>query len=602
MKKWIRWKGLIPFVVIVTTVAVFFIFFIDTFIKWSIESTGTKVVGAKVELGSADFSFSPLGVRLKSLQVTNPDKPMENIIDIGDIRFNMNGELLLLRKLIIKEMVVDNIQLNTERKTSGAIKVEKKPKTETASSSATQGFSIPGVAKPDIDKILSRETLKTPALAKEFEANLDKSKQQWSNISKQLPDQKRLDSHEQRFNKIKNTNTKDITQIAIALKELKTLKQDINSDINQIDQTKKQVSTDFKQLNSQLKALKNSPSEEYHRLLNKYSLTETGVGNISHLVFGDKAKEITRIAIDWYKKLEPYLEHINLEDEEEAKQQRSKGINVRFHEKNPTPDFLIKTIRATVNLPQGAFKGTILDVASEQQITGKPTTLKFSGTEMANGMSLLLTGSFNRMKTIPVDTLNFKMRNYQLDNHKLVDSNDMRIVLKKARSDTIVIAGREGKQLRANGTVHVHSIAYNNTASGNDMARLFLGAINKTRDFKINGKISGTLDDYSTRISSDIDDRIKGNMKAQFKQETAKFKQELKTKLEKSVKAPIEQAEKKYNGFKQSVEKDIADKKQQLDRKIAAIHNKINDFKSRSKSKNNELKNKAKDKLKNLFK
>lgn len=617
MTKWIRWKGLIPFVIIVGLIAAFFVFFIDTLIKWSIEASGTSMVGAKVELQSAKFTFSPLGVRLRSLQVTNPDKPMQNIVDIDNIAFNLDGGNLLLRKVIIEEMTVDNVRLNTNRKTSGAIKKKassmKKPTPgvkqsqsagtgkNAAAKEKAQDISMPAFATPDVKQILAREKLKTPELADKFKADTEKTKQEWQNISSQLPTQQRLDSHKQRLNNLKSTNTKDYKQLAIALKEIDSIRNDISSDIKQVNAAKHKISGDFKRLNGQLKELKNSPKEEYKRLLGKYSLSESGVGNISHLLFGDQAKEYTALAMEWYKKLSPYLER--LKSEEEPEQVRHKGVHIRFREDKPMPNFLIKTVRASVNIPAGKFKGRILDITSEQDITGKPTTLSFTGDKLSNNMSLLLTGQFNHIKPDnPVDTLIFKMKNYKLDDHQLVNTDDMNIFLKHARSDMNITAGRVKERIHANGKVHIHSIKYNNSASGNDAAKLFLGAIDKTRDFNIIGKLTGTLDDYSTKVNSDLDDRIKGNLRAQFKQQKEKYKQELKRQVDDAVREPVEKAEQEFNQLKKSVTDDINARKAKLNQQLAAIKTQANQYKAGSKNKQDKLKQKAKDKLKNLFK
>ncbi|MDH5179507.1 MAG: TIGR03545 family protein [Gammaproteobacteria bacterium] len=606
MTKWIRWKGLIAFVLIVGLSAVFFIFYIDSLIKWSIEASGTRIVGAKVELGSAKFSFSPLGVQLRSLQVTNPDKPMENIVEISKIAFNMDSGNLLLRKVIIEEMTVDNVQLNTPRKKSGALKKKAEPAPAkkpdaTAGGKKDEGFSLPGVELPNIDDIMAREKLKTPELAEQFKADTRKTKQEWDGISKQLPTQERMDSHKRRYDALRKVNTKDVKQVLAALEEAKSLKNDVNADIKAVKDAKNKVSEDVKRLKGQLKELKSSPKEEYNRLLNKYNLSEGGMGNISQLLFGDQAKQYTAIGLQWYKKLSPYLE--KLTEEKEPEVVRQKGLDIRFPEKNPQPSFLIKTIHAGVTIPAGKFKGQILNISTEQDITRKPTTMKFSGDNMQHGMSLLLTGRFDHIKpSNPVDSLVFTMKNYKLDDHKLINSNDMRVTLKDARSDMEITAGRSKDQINANGKIHIHSIQYNNTAGGNTTAKLVLGAINQTRDFNIYGKLDGTLDNYSTKITSDLDERIKGNFKKQVNAEKEKYKQELKKRVDLAVKGSVDKAEKEFEDAKKSVEQDIDARKAKLEEQLASVQQRAQDYQNQSKAATqNKLKDKAKDSLKKLF-
>lgn len=616
MKKWIRWQGLIPFVLITGLLAVFFIFFIDSLIKWSVEEAGTSAVGAKVELGAARFDFSGPSLHFKSLRVTNPDKPMENIVDIDKIAFDLDGHSLLLRKFIIDEMTVDKVKINTPREKSGALK-SSQPKTGKSDSKSSSGtgasgtaasgkeaesdFSMPAFATPDVDEILSREKLKTPELVDKFNADLDSTEQNWANLSEKLPAQDRLDSHKKRLDALKKTNVKSLSALAAGLKELKVLKADIGKDLKQYKDAKNNVSNDYKNIKQQLKELKNSPKEEYKRLLNKYTLDESGMGNISHLLFGDQAKEYTALALEWYKKIEPYLN--NLKEDEEPEQERKKGINIRFREDNPVPDFLIKKVLVSVHISAGNFKGQILDITADQDITGKPTTLKFVGDKLANNMSIRLTGNFNHIdKKNPLDTLHYNMKNYRLNDQKLINDSSMQLAMKNALSDINIKANRKDKKINANGNMHIHAIKYSNSSSSGDAAKYLLAAIKQTRDFNIQGKLSGTLDNYSTSIKSDLDDRIKGNLKSVLNKEKEKYKRELKARIDEATQKPIKEAEQKLEKLKKSVDDDINARKAKLDQQLAALNKKVASYKNSSRKQQQQAKDKAKEKAKEKLK
>lgn len=67
MSKWIRWPGLIAFMAVVALFAGIWFLVIDGVIERAIETAGTKAVGAKVELASADLHLFPLGLTLSGL-------------------------------------------------------------------------------------------------------------------------------------------------------------------------------------------------------------------------------------------------------------------------------------------------------------------------------------------------------------------------------------------------------------------------------------------------------------------------------------------------------------------------------------------------------
>lgn len=598
MKKWIRWKGLIGFAVAVVLLLLFFILFVDTLIKSSIEYTGSRMVGAKVELDDAEFRFSPLGMQLTRLQITNPDQPLQNILDIKNISFKLDGLNLLRRKVLINEMRIDGVSLNTARKKSGAIKQATKP-AETATKKEGKGFDLPDISIPNADEILAREEIKTIQQAESLKNNIQTSQQQWTRIRDNIPGEKRIDEHKNRLDKIKQTNTKDIIQLTAAIKDLKALQKKIKADINNVESSSQQISGDLSKLASDLKALKDSPKQEYERLVGKYSASTSGIGNISHLLFGSEAKKYTRIALGWYKKIEPWLAYVEVTGTDAPKLERRQGQSIRFREDHPSPDFLIKIIHASGEIPQGKFTGKIMNITSEQDITRKPTTLKFTGNNMQDIGSVSVTGIFNHINPVTAkDKLTFNMGDYQLNQYRLIDQKDMSIYLDQAKSDVTIFAERNNKQIIADFRSHVHSIKYNNQASGNELAMMFLSSINKTRDFNIYGKLRGTLDNYSTQVSSDLDNQLKANMKQHMNRRLAGFRKQLQDKIHLKTRQPIHEAEGKLKDLQSGVKNDIAIRKA----KLTQQYNKAQDeLKQKEHQQKARTKAKVEDKLKGLM-
>ncbi|MDE3036364.1 MAG: hypothetical protein KGJ14_10370, partial [Nitrospirota bacterium] len=118
---WIRWWGLGAFVGLAVLLALLWLFLVDPFVKRMIEQTGTKLVGAKVELAAAHVTLSPLGLTLTRLQVTNPDEPMSNAVEAARIAMSLDGLNLFRRKVIIEEMAVEGLRFGTQRQSSGAV-------------------------------------------------------------------------------------------------------------------------------------------------------------------------------------------------------------------------------------------------------------------------------------------------------------------------------------------------------------------------------------------------------------------------------------------------------------------------------------------------
>jgi len=85
-----RWRGIIVFGIIFIIIAVFGFVFADGMIKNNIESLGSKIIGAQVEIARFQLSFLKLFLQVSGLQVASTDNEFQNLIEIKDIRFKMS--------------------------------------------------------------------------------------------------------------------------------------------------------------------------------------------------------------------------------------------------------------------------------------------------------------------------------------------------------------------------------------------------------------------------------------------------------------------------------------------------------------------------------
>jgi len=106
MKKFMKWSLGLVFILMMLLV-VFWVFVVDSLVEGIIEAKGTEIVGARVELDEADLRLFPSGLTLTRLQVTNPDKPMTNAVDIARMAMGLDVLPLLWSQVIVDEMAVE---------------------------------------------------------------------------------------------------------------------------------------------------------------------------------------------------------------------------------------------------------------------------------------------------------------------------------------------------------------------------------------------------------------------------------------------------------------------------------------------------------------
>ena len=221
------------FIILVLIVAVIW-FIPGPLIKWGIEKYGTQAVGAKVDVGSVDFSWLSARLSVEELAVTNPQKPMFNMLALNNIATEVNVGELIAGQVYLNEVAIEGIALDTPRASSGAVP-------GLAGSSLfgedEEGFAIPGVALPDTQTLVDQEKEVYEQKIKDVQAAIDAKEQEWKALQESLPDKEKLDAYKARLKELKKN--KDPLGRLAALNDLKKLSDDIKKDLKAFDKAKK---------------------------------------------------------------------------------------------------------------------------------------------------------------------------------------------------------------------------------------------------------------------------------------------------------------------------------------------------------------------------
>ncbi|MFT6903303.1 MAG: hypothetical protein ACJAXS_003526, partial [Colwellia sp.] len=115
MKSIIRLPGLFAFFTIIGLITASSILFLDYWIKIVAEKSLAKTTGAEVNIGSVEHTFSPFGITLHRIQLTDPQAPQTNQLEAETVSAKIDLAPMLLRKLIIDDLIISGIQLGSLR-------------------------------------------------------------------------------------------------------------------------------------------------------------------------------------------------------------------------------------------------------------------------------------------------------------------------------------------------------------------------------------------------------------------------------------------------------------------------------------------------------
>jgi uncharacterized protein (TIGR03545 family) len=553
MKRWIRWQGLVAFLGVIISICLIWALIVDPVVKRIIEKTGTKIVGAKVELKKADLSLFPVGLTLFGLQVTDPDEPMKNAVEIGRIAGTVDSLQLMRRKVIVNEMSVEEVRFGTQRIRSGAIskKSEKDGKEKKKS-------SIPGLSMakmPDIKEILAKENLQTFQLIQSVRADIEGKKELWSKNIAGLPGKEKIDGYRKRIEALKGAKgSKDIGGILGSAGDAQTLYRDIQADLDLLQKSQKELNTALANYKDQIAKIEKAPQDDIRRLSEKYGFSTQGLANMSRFFIEPGITAWVDKGLYWKARLEPLVKRAGEKkgNAEVVKPLRAKGSDVRFKEKEPLPDFLIRVAKVSVQLPMGDFSGAVKNITPDQNILGQPLMFAFSGEKLSGVRSVRFDGAVNRVSPdSPKDSINLRLDDYKIKAESISQDSslpltlekgdadiDLKAVLAKGFIDATVSANLQGVHISAGGT-----------GAESGIGRAVSSALSGVSSVGVNARIKGPTDNYQMQISSNLDDILKNAVGSILKDQAAQFENKLRAAISDKVSGPLQEAKGSLGGF-----------------------------------------------------
>ncbi|MFP4159041.1 MAG: TIGR03545 family protein [Desulfobacterales bacterium] len=550
MNRFIRLPGLVVFAAIVAVGAGLWFLVVDSVVKSLVQSSGTKAVGARVELESADLSLLPLGLELSGLEVTNPEKPMRNAFSAETIRMRFDTSRLIRGKKIIEDMTVTGMEFDTQRESSGELPERKKPAEKKVSAGRKLRSGLPEllpVSAESARKIVDKEDLSTVDEAKELKSNALSARREFEKRLEELPDEQTFRQHKQRLSEIRDTGKSGgLLGAAGTAGEVRQVKKDIQADLDKLRRAKKDISETNSGLKEGFRKLQNAPARDARQLAQKYSLSPEGIANMSALIFGPKYAQGVETALTWYMRLSPYAAAMKESREGRQKPERREGVDVSF-DKGTLPEYWVKTAEVSASLAGGDLSGRLKDISSDQNILGRPLAFDFSATGIRGSASLDTEGSLDRTNPDkPEDFARFELSQYPIKNLEFIDRDDFSVMLESAGIDEADGQIRiEDGRLNADITAGFSSagFAVKSGEGGNLFAEALADTLSGISSFELTAKMEGSPYQPAISIGSDLDGRLKAGLNQAIDRRRAELENELREVISAATKEVVKDAE-----------------------------------------------------------
>ncbi|MBE0493841.1 MAG: TIGR03545 family protein [Thiomicrospira sp.] len=558
-KGWIRWSGLIGVLIMVGLVFGLGYLVSSWALKSKIESVASNAWGAKVEIDDLSFSFDPIGIDLAGVQITDPEQPMQNLVELKQVRLSLNLYHLVVKRFVIEDITMAGLALNQPRQTSGVlpkpIKVASQPTEAETADKKSAGFKLPAAAMPDAKEVIARERLDTVDQAKRIETLATSTENEWKNIEDSLPTAQSLARYEAELKAIFEGKVKDHNDLKQREQRLKTLQKTWQADQAAIQQAQKFIQSRHTEISQGLGQLEKMPDQDLQRLLSSYSMDQSGLSNLTYLLFGESVQQKLQLALNWHRKALPLIKWIeeyraksaaNKALVEQTKKPRALGENVAFQEFDQQPKFMIKRLDFDGDIEWGAITAKLRDVNFDQTFSQKPIRFNLSASPTTQKSALVMEGYSSTLETDKLLTsVQANWIDYQVNQWWMAKTDVLPVQLAQAKANLTGQMALTGlSQLDADLNIHYRDAVFDLSQTNSAQVTRYLApAFADIHQFKVDASLRGRLLSPRISASSDLDNQLSAAFKQVFEQEMRAFKQDLEKQLQAKlteIKQPIE--------------------------------------------------------------
>ena len=494
MTNWIRSWGIVLFAM----ATLIWLLSLDWLVKRAIVTYGTELNGAQVELESADLSLWPAGLELTNLQVTDAYHPMFNSFEASKISATLDSALLLRRQVIVEQLDVFGVRMNSPRVRSGA--------TNDQPIAGNAGFDfgglIPDLSLPDMDTLVAEAQQQVSAEVAEIEKEIDDIEERWRSNIKQVPSKDKVAEYRARWDQLSNAS---FMEKMLGAKELKS---DVSGDLKLI------------------RSFNRLPNAQLDRTMQAVGLSTENIAFV-RAITGDQVDQ-------WVTRAKTFSESLSSNTVVQAPS-RGHGRWVTFAEDNPLPQVLIR---------RGQFNGALQLAASNMAVDGKfsniayplegysqPAAVIINARDDGNA-SLLFEANIDHRQADFSDGFNLELMNLPIQDVSLSAGVENSLLLEAASLNFIASGHASPDTVLANVVAKLSDPRLTADADLATKSEYFLAETLNTLDsVDLQVNVSGALENPVVNIASNLDKILAAGLKSQISAQTTKFKQQFTDQL-----------------------------------------------------------------------
>ena len=599
MARFMRWQGMVTFIILSALVAGLLYFFAESLVKTVIVSSAESAFGAEVNVDEVQLVYSPLQVSVLGLQITDKATPTQNLFSLERATAAVDVWQYLFGKIIIEKLEVSQLAFSSIRSQPGKVYVDDDvdgAAEESLSDQAKAMLPEVDMQLPDVKTLLNDSNLLTVKATTQLQKSYKVEQAKLKALKTQLPNKAKLRYYQDKVKALGQTKVSSLADIEKIKTKFDKIKAEFKSDQALVKKAKQQVLASKSILAQQVEELKVAPSKDWQHIEKNYQLESLDTEDFAHILFGEQAREYLQKAQWTYKKILPLM--ANTKDDVTVGDLKSdaQGRFIYFKEESPLPSVLIKKALFSIQLEQGQVTVTGSELTHQHWIRGKDSLININSID--NG-ELKLSSNFNVTQAGDFNTDGeWLINDKALSDTELTQSKALVLSMSSAQLDGKGSFKMINSEIIATNHLSLNQASYQGEAKSK-ITKLLLETIKSLDSLTVDVGVNGKFTEPNFTIASSINDALTGAFKDQVAGKLGDFKQKVNKGLNEKLASALKL------GNSQAAELlDIEALLTNTDKALADLKNsdivKQQQKKLEDKAKN-KLKDKLKDKLGDLF-
>ena len=494
MGKIIRWQGLVAFGIVLGLLMAISLLFLDTWIRIGIEQGAGRLVGAEVNVERVEHRFSPFGLSLYGVQVTDAAKPSHNRIQLESISADIELLPLLRDKIIIDELSATNLAFDQPRAQEGRVY-------DSVTETVRARVDASGASLPSVDEVLTRSPLQTTRAIENAQAVYQEHSTALENAYQNLPTRESLDSYRQRLEALQETDYENPAELLAAREEFEAILDELREEQQRLQNFRATVSTARSELGEEVATLRAAPGRDFDLLKGLVAGDAGAFSEMTEAVFGPQARAWSDRLFVAYELLAPMLAN---KKEQEARPARGAGRWIDFADTRGLPALLIRNADVSVSWGEQSFASLWQDITTDHQTLGRPTTFSVDADNTPQWQSLAIDGSFRLLEAGLQASQQWDIAGVRLNNLALSDAGNLSSSLQSALLSSTGSLNISDNALDGNGQINLASLAIE-AAGSNNLTTLIADSLEALSELSISADIAGMLNAPEFSLRSDLD-------------------------------------------------------------------------------------------------